>query len=396
MPNRQLRPQIQDVAAADGWPAIGSERFSDLVGAIYDCALRPDLWPATIAAVVEATHCLAGMIGVTDMRRMKMHALHTYGHPPGCIECMHRHLPDIVGLYRLIPDIPNLFDEPLSPHRQAPAAMLEELPYAREMRERFGIVDSIDLFLIADKDRVAEFGMSSQGYVSDEDLALMRLLAPHIRRAVTIGDLLDMKAIETQALGSALDGFAVGVVIVGDEGRILHANAAAQRMLANGSPIASNGGRLETLLPKTTGELLQAVAAAREDEAQIGKLGIGVPLVDNAMAAATAHVLPLARGDRRVRLMPQATAAVFVMPVDTPKPVDLRLVARMFSLTPAESRLLGHLATGSGIPETAARLGISEATAKTHRTRLFAKMGVARQTDLLAVLARLIPPLDRS
>jgi DNA-binding CsgD family transcriptional regulator len=48
------------------------------------------------------------------------------------------------------------------------------------------------------------------------------------------------------------------------------------------------------------------------------------------------------------------------------------------------------------MPEAAANLGISAATAKTHRTHLFAKMGVKRRADLLVMLARLIPPVHRN
>lgn len=394
MPGRKLPSQIPDVA---GWPAIGPERFSDMVGAIYDCAIRPELWPQTIAAIADAVNCFAGMISVSDLHLMVAQYPYVSGYPAECIDCMKRHMPEIVGFYRSIPDIPALYDEPISIRRIASAEAFEASSYAREMAD-LGIVDSMHLFLLGEAGRVAELGLSrheSRGPATDEDLALLRLLAPHIRRAVTIGDLLDMKSIETKALGSALDGFAVGVVIVGDGGRILHANAPAQRMFAAGSPIVSSDGKLATLYPASTSELLRAVGAARADEAHIGKLGIGVPLVDRAMAAATAHVLPLARGARRGRLIPQASAAVFVMPADAPRPVDLDLVARMFSLTPAEGRMLGHLAAGAGIPQAAVALGIGEATAKTHRTRLFAKMGVARQTDLMALLARLIPPLSR-
>jgi DNA-binding CsgD family transcriptional regulator len=94
--------------------------------------------------------------------------------------------------------------------------------------------------------------------------------------------------------------------------------------------------------------------------------------------------------------MAQATAAVFVLPIDAPEPVDLQLVARMFSLTPAEGRLLSLLAAGADMAEAAAKLGISAATAKTHRTHLFAKMGVKRRADLLVMLARLIPPVHRN
>jgi len=107
--------------------------------------------------------------------------------------------------------------------QRARAEIFDSSPYVRELGANYGIVDSITLLLIAEPDRVSEFGLSrheSCGLVTDQDLATLRLLAPHIRRSFTISDLLDRKSIETQVLGSALDNFAVGVVIVGDEGKV--------------------------------------------------------------------------------------------------------------------------------------------------------------------------------
>src|SRR6185437_10317497 len=167
------------------------------------------------------------------------------------------HSGEVVKLYRSV-DLKTYYDEPMLARRAVSQEFIESSPYVREMIANYGIVDSIDLFLIAEPQRVAEFGLSrheSRGFVTDHDLAVLRMLAPHIRRSVTISDLLDMKSIETQALGSALDSFAVGVVIVGEGGRILHSNEPARRMLANGTPIASSNGRLATLQPKTTSEL---------------------------------------------------------------------------------------------------------------------------------------------
>ncbi len=42
----------------------------------------------------------------------------------------------------------------------------------------------------------------------------MKLLAPHIRRALVISDVLDMQAIEIDALNTSLDLFRVGIVLV--------------------------------------------------------------------------------------------------------------------------------------------------------------------------------------
>jgi DNA-binding CsgD family transcriptional regulator len=270
--------------------------------------------------------------------------------------------------------------------------------YTREMLRPFGYFDSIHLFLMKSEGRYAELGLTrheSAGLVTDGDLEVARLLLPHVRRAVTISDLIDMKSLERQALGATLDSIAIGVAIVAGEGRILHTNEAASHMIEAGSPILASNGRLAALHPDVTNELRRAIALAQADEARIGAAGIGVPLVHRDMTAATAHVLPLARGDLRTRLVPQATAAIFIVPAGAPLPVDLGTVARIFGLTPTEARHLEQLIAGTTLAEGAATLGVSLATARTHREHIFEKTGVSRRSDLVALVERLLPPVRR-
>lgn len=204
-----------------------------------------------------------------------------------------------------------------------------------------------------------------------------------------------MKSLERQALGAALDNFAAGVVIVAGKGRILHANEAAREMLDRGSPVVSAGGCLAALNADVTKELLKAIALAHGDEATIGAAGIGMPLLAEDMTAATAHVLPLARGDLRTRLVPHATAAIFIVPAGTPLATDLTTVAGLFRLTPAETRHLDQLIAGATLAEAAATLGVSEATTRTHREHIFAKTGVSRRGHLVALVERLVPLVRR-
>jgi len=193
------------------------------------------------------------------------------------------------------------------------------------------------------------------------------------------------------ALGSTLDSIVIGVIIVGEQGRILHANQAAQRMFAARSPIISLGGCLGALQADLTKELRRAIATAQEDANGIAGSGIGVPLVDKTMTAATAHVLPLACGGRHASV----AAAVFVTPAGAALPAEIGTVARIFSLTPAEARLLQHLVTGASLTEAATALGVTEATARTHRNHIFTKTGVSRRNDLLVLVTRLVPPIRR-
>ena len=48
---------------------------------------------------------------------------------------------------------------------------------------------------------------------------------------------------------------------------------------------------------------------------------------------------------------------------------------------------------GLEVPEIAAALGVNVTTVKTHLARIFEKTGVNRQTDLIALLMRHVPPI---
>jgi hypothetical protein len=83
-----------------------------------------------------------------------------------------------------------------------------------------------------------------------------------------------------------------------------------QDMLASGVRIASRQGRLAARDRAADTELSQAIDLAGADETTLGAAGIGVSLRSADTQPALAHVLPLARGEVRTRLIPRATAAV--------------------------------------------------------------------------------------
>jgi DNA-binding CsgD family transcriptional regulator len=268
----------------------------------------------------------------------------------------------------------------------------------REWVRPQNLCDFISQIVLREPGRLGVFGTGrhdDMGPMTDDEIDIMRLLGPHIRRAVTIGDVLDLKKIEAQALAATVDKFAAGVAVVAEGNRILHANRAARGMFAAGGPVRSVHGRLSVADPRARRELDEAVALAQRNEAAIGAAGIGVALSSNGGEAAVAHVLPLARGDVRSRLMPQATAAVFVTQARQTGPNDISAVASSFGLTRTEARMLEHLAMGATLTEAAVMLEIANTTAKTHLAHIFSKTGVSRQADLIALINRLAPPVSR-
>jgi len=199
----------------------------------------------------------------------------------------------------------------------------------------------------------------------------------------------DVEATLSEALRATLDNIAVGVIIVGGDSRILHANQTARRMLNARSPIVSLGGRVGALRADLTDELRQALAQVIQSPHC--KSGISLPLVNRDMTAATAHVVPLSLRDA-----PCGFATIFVASASSSSSVDLSTVGRIFRLTPAESRLLKYLVAGTTITEAAAALAVSEATARTHQSHIYSKLGVSRWTDLMILIGRLLPPICRA
>ncbi|WP_192254766.1 helix-turn-helix transcriptional regulator [Mesorhizobium silamurunense] len=386
--------QQQQFRSDGTWQPLTRERLADLIGLIYDCTLDPTLWPEAIRAVGDATNCFAGMLVVTDLERSEVRSAHSWNHDPIWLARLPAHAEEIAQLQNEFLARSHGLGEPSAPSREIVEPY--ESRYYKEWAKPQGIVDALSLIVIRQADRLGLLSLSRHehyGLVTEEDIAVLRLLAPHIRRAVAIGDLMDMKSLEQQALGATLDSVTVGVVIVAEEGRILHTNETARRMLDARSPILSSGGYLAATNNQISEELLKAIAVAQADETRVPATGVGVPLGDVDHKAAVAHILPLARGHRRTRLMPQATAAVFITRDAAALPTELGTVARMFGLTPAETRQLEQLMAGATLSKAAAALQVSEATARTHREHIFAKMGVSRQGDLVALVRRLMPPI---
>jgi DNA-binding CsgD family transcriptional regulator len=286
-------------------------------------------------------------------------------------------------------------DEPFVISRHIPPAYALTSPYNQECLKPQGIVDIGQYHLLNTEARYSAWAISKteqQGPITEREIELGGLLLPHVRRAVTISDVLDVRTIERARMAEALDALRCAVVLADARGAILHANRTAEEMLRDGSAITRVGGVLAAHAPSAAAELREAIAVAARDEARIGKTGLAIPLTGPGEPPAVAHVLPLTGSDLRTRLEPAAVAAVFIGA--SPHEQDgAATVAAAFGLTPAETRVLASLLGGRTLAETATTLGIAPTTAKFHLENVFTKTGVARQADLMRLATGLAPPI---
>ena len=374
---------------------LSNAEFSGVVGTIYDCALDPALWPDAIREVCGVTNCVAGLIEVSDLetRMARLHQIWNYD--ADLLARMHQmHGAEVAGFWASVPNLMTRpYDEPLTAMRDLPPGVLRSSRFYNEWALPQGYFDTVQLVVMRQRDRIGAIGLSrhvSAGDVTDRDLDVVRLLAPHIRRAVAISDVLNMQAIKIGTFESALDLLQAGVLLVDRDCRIIHANDAARAMLQEGSPIQSVRGELRTHLPQTTAALKKAVAVAVEPA--IGRSGIGVPLPRADGDPAHVHVLPLMSGETRSRLAPGASAALFVTVKGKADP-PAEAIAALFDLSPAEIRIVQHLLAGKTPVEIADELGLALPTVRTHLARIFAKTGTSRQADLILLATQIAAPV---
>jgi len=252
----------------------------------------------------------------------------------------------------------------------------------------------MQLFFMHAPTRVAGIGLArheSQGLITAREFELGGLLLPHIRRTLTISNVLDARTVELARMEEALNALRCGVVLTNERGAILHANRSAERMLRNGSPIQDSRGVLSVNPPSAAKELRSAIKLAAESETEIGKTGLAIRLTEADVPPIFAHVLPMTGGNFRARLQPEAVAFVFIGGTSDEQDAA-ETMAAAFGLTPAETRVLAGLLAGRTLAETADALGIAMTTAKMHLENIFSKTGVNRQAELMLLATRAVPP----
>ncbi len=186
------------------------ERISNLIGAIYDCVITPERWTGVleeirgefgfatgVLSVVSLTNMRAGVNAVsgTDSAQMAQNGVE-YG-------------ADIVELWggaERIQQYP--LGEPIVQSQAVPREVIFGNRYYLEWALPRGLFDAVGVTLVRDKTMVGNVIFSqhqSVGAIGNAQVSGLRLLSPHIRRAVTISNLFDMKTVEAATFAATVE-----------------------------------------------------------------------------------------------------------------------------------------------------------------------------------------------
>ncbi len=368
-----------------------------LIGGIYDAALNPDSWKAVLPKIGAFVGSSAGGIFAHDSSRTRsqMSIAYEFGTDAEYRQLYvekYRMLDPMAGTYFVL-DVGEVFSTSTV---MLHAEFLQTRFYKELIRPR-GWIDNICVYLDRTPESHAGFALfrnEREGVADEPARERLRLLVPHLRRAVLIGKIIEFKSAQAATFASALDRLSAAMLFVDSDGRIIHANAAGRAMIADGNVLRASLGRLVAGDPDVTSTFQEIFLAADSGDAAIGVKGVAVPLVARDGERYVAHVLPLSSGTRRGGGMGYAAAAaLFVQKAALATRSPPEAIAKTYGLTAMEVRVLLAIVEVGGAPQVAKTLGIGEGTVKTHLKRLYEKTGARRQADLVKIFAGFASPL---
>lgn len=224
----------------------------------------------------------------------------------------------------------------------------------------------------------------------EEHQRLLALMG-HLKRVLEIRRKVDGLQLLQAASSHALDQLPTGVILVDASGRIVFANAAAQRTLSSEEGLTAEGGRLSAILASDTTALRALISAAVRTTTGQGLHPGGVLNVSRPQSERPLSVLVTpVPASADYRNLGHAGAAVLISNPDQPQSPDPDVLRALFRLTAAECRLVTAICSGLSLAEAAVSLQITRETAKSHLKHVFAKTGTSRQSELVAVVGRLV------
>jgi DNA-binding CsgD family transcriptional regulator len=371
-------------------------RLSAVISTLYDATLDPSLWDVAIREARDFVGGSAASIFAKDVAKTTLTVFHEDGGLQP--EYVHTYLDRYMAL-----------DPANSAHFfasiEVPVSTVDFVDFDEFHQTRFylewaepqGLVDFIAVAIEKTATTSAHFGVfrrAADGIADEPAKRRMALIAPHVRRAVLIGNAIELKTAERAAFAEVFDGLSTALFLVQANGRIVHANAAGHACLAGSGFVHAADGRLTIADGRTHRALADILAAAERGDDAVGSRGVALRLATRDGAAYMAHVLPLTSGARRqAGRAYAAVAAIFIRRATLDMPAMPEIIARHYGLTPSELRVLLAVIEVGGVPEVAEALGVAETTVKTHLGKVYGKTGAARQADLVKLVAGFASPL---
>jgi DNA-binding CsgD family transcriptional regulator len=356
---------------------------ASLIGDVYDAALDPSSWGRALAAIAELLGAPSAFLEVRRPNGRQTELIATSGLGVGSV--------DAHNIYSAAKEIWSAEGEALP--RCKPLVLSHHLQAAQVTDAGHGPLHIIGAWLETAPEELALVSFhrhpGSAGFTA-KNCSTLDAVLPHLSRALVIRSRLLGFAGRGAVEACALDTLSFGVVITQPDGRVVYANSTAERLAAeaDGFSLGSDDKSLAASSAPITAKLRRLIATAARAGARPSSRAISLPRPSGRQALiVVVMTLPPGRTGATASDEPFAILVVHNPELESG---PIRVVLQdAFGLTPAEARIADGLASCASIEGLSEFYGISIETVRSHLKSIFLKTERRRQSEVMALLARL-------
>jgi len=381
---------------------MDDETIHELIGTIYEAPVEPRHWELVVRRLRVATgsceghlyrHTIQDNVGTYTSTSLNLHR--AFDHERLSISDFHRignrvHDPSIADphLQRFHPSMAGeaFFDcELVSIDEYKRSAFYNE--FARPLDCLHGLI-VVMMHEEGPLYHLAFHRSESDPSYEDEDKRLLNLFVPHIRRSLNLHNMLQAARAQGTVLRNSIDTLSSAIVLLDQFGTVIFLNAAAEHLLKRCSELFVRRDRLcakHHADSQKLHRLIRQVTGCLEGRPKGGAVTIQRAPCEHPMQVMAAPV-PL---DVRtsVRTGVGAVAMLMIRDPSEKTRVPEEIVAAMFGLTSAETRLLLALSNGQTLKQYADEAGLTQNTVRAYLKTVFAKTKTSRQSDLVRLMS---------
>jgi DNA-binding CsgD family transcriptional regulator len=274
------------------------------------------------------------------------------------------------------------------------AETMRRHPYYADFLPRAGLGQCIAAAPVNASGRRAYFGLHlapSAGAPSATLVAAVQAVQPRLSRALNAQFRMMEIELKNIVCIDLLDRLDCGLAVLNSAGKLMLANAGARALFDQAGAVRLSGERITAPIPAEARRLHTLVQSALSGQGLRG----GSTIVHGPDGQTLSVVVDPLTSEMRERC--GSAVVVYLSDLRARAAADReQTIRQLFGFTPAESRVAIGIATGETVKRVAQDIGITYETARFTLKRVYEKLDVHKQGELVALIDAALPPMRSS